>query len=436
MTMLTEQDRELLSAAVDGELTGRQRKCLMRLLRRSHEARALLRGMQEDARQIRALPRTRPHEDLAPRVLSSLPERAPPPVRTGSAAEFSGRRTSWAAAAVAAAVLLAAGFGSYHYFTNRDGSGQPEEPIANRGDLPVPRDADHQPAPAPAPQGIHIARNETPRPAPDDPSVSQPAPTDPNPSPDELTEPRLGTPIREREIFPRAVDVKLDLSLQMRSLEGDRLRAELKKDPAFRFELPCRESTRAFEQLRAAFRAHGVSLIVDQVAQARLKQPKLQTNFVLYAEDVTPAQMVTILNQLGQEDKKAEARKRGDGVFNSLVVNPMSSHDFKELAGLLRVDVKQLQTRPATPLGVDIKKPVSEGTANQVATTLAGQGGAARPEAGKANGKAPETLALAVPYNPVRPRPNSPEVKRFFDSRKPTRPGTIQVLLVLRDMNG
>jgi hypothetical protein len=40
---------------------------------------------------------------------------------------------------------------------------------------------------------------------------------------------------------------------------------------------------------------------------------------------------------------------------------------------------------------------------------------------------------MAVTYNPERPKPNSPEVKRYFDNRKPARPGALQVLLVLRE---
>jgi hypothetical protein len=43
---------------------------------------------------------------------------------------------------------------------------------------------------------------------------------------------------------------------------------------------------------------------------------------------------------------------------------------------------------------------------------------------------------LAMPYNPVRPRRDSAEVKRFLDERKPLRPGALQVLLVLRGPTG
>ena len=58
--MLPDRDRQLLSAFVDGELSSRQRRHVERLLRRSGEARTLLRRLQEDARELRHLPRPRP----------------------------------------------------------------------------------------------------------------------------------------------------------------------------------------------------------------------------------------------------------------------------------------------------------------------------------------------------------------------------------------
>jgi hypothetical protein len=115
----------------------------------------------------------------------------------------------------------------------------------------------------------------------------------------------------------------------------------------------------------------------------------------------------------------------------------MGPDDRKELSELLSIDPKQVQsTKPGTPLNVDIHKPLSETTAEQVAQSLAGQGGTPRPEPSKPAVKPPEHLALVLAYNPVRPRPGSVEIKRFLDNRKPPRSGAIQVLLVLRDTKG
>ncbi len=37
-------------------------------------------------------------------------------------------------------------------------------------------------------------------------------------------------------------------------------------------------------------------------------------------------------------------------------------------------------------------------------------------------------------YNPARSSRGAPEVKRFLDGRKPPRPGSLQVMLVLRTL--
>ena len=87
--MLTEQYRELLTAYVDGEISGRQRRALHKLLRRSPEARKLLKEMQADSDEIRALPPARLDQDLSDSVLTLIAQRqiqiprprvTPPPV--------------------------------------------------------------------------------------------------------------------------------------------------------------------------------------------------------------------------------------------------------------------------------------------------------------------------------------------------------------------
>ena len=57
--MLPERFRELLTAYVDGELSARQRRHVLRLLRRSVEARRLLHFLQSDSHNLIHLPRVR-----------------------------------------------------------------------------------------------------------------------------------------------------------------------------------------------------------------------------------------------------------------------------------------------------------------------------------------------------------------------------------------
>ena len=108
----------------------------------------------------------------------------------------------------------------------------------------------------------------------------------------------------------------------------------------------------------------------------------------------------------------------------------MTERDHKELSDLLGVDPVQTQPSKETgPLGVDPRKPVSDQTAAQLAAALAAPG---KPGAKQGT----EHAMLAMPYNPVRPKHDSAEIKRFLDERKPLRTGALQVLLVLRGQNG
>src|SRR4051794_20773378 len=127
--MLTDHTRELLTAFLDGELGRRQRKLILRLLNRSSEARAFLQELQEGAQQLRQLPQKKLSPDFSKKVLRTIRERglrpAPPslPLRRGVPA--------WARLALAAAILIAVGLGSYvlypQLFPTRTGTNQPGE---------------------------------------------------------------------------------------------------------------------------------------------------------------------------------------------------------------------------------------------------------------------------------------------------------------------
>jgi anti-sigma factor RsiW len=118
--MLTEQYRELLTAYVDGEISGRQRRALHKLLRRSPEARKLLKEMQADSDEIRALPPARLDQDLSDSVLTLIAQRqiqiprprvTPPPVPV-----VAGPSRSFWPYVVAAMVMLLAVLGASFLF--------------------------------------------------------------------------------------------------------------------------------------------------------------------------------------------------------------------------------------------------------------------------------------------------------------------------------
>ena len=103
----------------------------------------------------------------------------------------------------------------------------------------------------------------------------------------------------------------------------------------------------------------------------------------------------------------------------------MTAEHRKVLLRYLGVDLRQTGDKPTGPLGVDLSRPLAEQTADQVVGTLST--GTPRPS----SGKAPQRLGLALALGQL-PRPQSVEVKRFLESRKPPRKGSLQVILVLR----
>src|SRR4051812_24287730 len=116
--MLPDRVCQLLTAFVDGELSDRQREQVARVLEQSGEARAFLEQLQHDAGLVRDLPRVRPAEDLAPKVLHAIGARrlatAGPWARLAKSPTYS----AWAALAAAAAVLLVVTLSTYFYFAS------------------------------------------------------------------------------------------------------------------------------------------------------------------------------------------------------------------------------------------------------------------------------------------------------------------------------
>jgi hypothetical protein len=445
--MLLDRYRQLLTAYVDGELTSRQRRHVARLLHRSAEARQLLQQLQEDARTLRGLPRPPLPVDISADVLRTIVERRLTPgqrrvARVSAPTSWAGPLASWAAAA---AVLLILGVASYLYFTasqshsdkaefaegdaNRapssSGPASPPRSKAAEGQA-EPRKGDTAPSPRP---------DQSPRQPPTVVQHSEEKPKQPDvDSPPSRNEDAALTDRPEMFRYSKVEDIVLTI-LEVGQLEQESVRnkllAELRKDASFRIELPCKNGTKAFERVRSAAAALNVGLVIDKQAQARLKHADWKTNYVVYIENLTPEEVMRFTQLLGVEDRKM-ARKPVDGQLDRLVLTRLTASDHKELTTLMGLDPTVTEPAPEKQPETDPRKPLSDLTAEQVGQALAGQGGARRPEPGKAAPRRTDQIALVLAYNPVRPTPDSVEIKHFLDRRKPRKPGTIRLLLVLR----
>lgn len=433
--MMPETYRELLSAYVDGELSVPQRRTVQRLLEHSPEAREYLRQLQVNANHLRNLPRRRLATDLSGSVLNTIRERGLRPGRLRLPRPVPVTLPAWISVASAAAVLLMVTATSYLVFADRS---RPNDSGAFvQGSAPsTPANDDAKSTEREVVPETVVAKNDSrpePRPTPkasrptsETPKTTMPEPPTPEPEPE--PDPVVAAPIPKLELFQpsKLPAIVLPSIYSLEQFEEAKLRADLGKDTGFRLELPVKESVKAYDRLQTVLKASGPTLVLDPNAQFRLRHPQLKTNFVVYTEAMNADEWVKLLARLAVEDRKAEAKKRGDGQFESVVLTPLSKDDDKELSDLLGVDPQKVPTPPkhTGPLGVDIRKPLSEGTADQVAEAL---------KNGGSMNRGPERLALVLPYNPVRPRAGSAELKRFVESLRPSQPGTIRLLLVLRE---
>jgi hypothetical protein len=445
--MLSETERILLTAYVDGELSARQQRQVQRLLHDSPEARSLLAKLLEDSRELHNLPIPSLGHDLAGAILESIAARRLSP----HANQSSAARTfpTWVGVVAAALVLLSMGLGSYFYFSSTlkhprstaQGSDRDRQQAAQR----YPRR--RQPSTNPQPVSSQKPASAPAQPSPD---RLQPPSALPQTSPSQKSSPLASD--RARPYAPRhnavltgrmemfeidQVALPLPLVFKVHQLDQDQVRqklvAELRGSREVRLELPSRNSARGLERFQAACQGLSIPLLIDPAAQERLRMTHLSGSFAIYLENVLPDELIRLLMKVSQEDRKVASRKPLEGQFDRLVLVGMTQRDHKELVQLLGLDPTQVAATVAVgPLDTNLRQPLPELTATQLDQALAGQGGVPRPGSSKPSPKLVEYCGLVLACNSGRPPAASAEIKRYLEARKAPRTGTLRILLVLR----
>lgn len=445
--MLTERYSQLITAYVDGELPSRQRRLAERLLQRSPEARRLCERLRADAECLRQLPTPMIPRDLSASLVSAIVKRGLSP-RGVAPVRSRPQVPTWAGLAAAAAVIFVVGYSSYSYFASslRGRSGQALVQQTPMTADATPRAGDHIPDPGGAGQSARSGLHPIPVPRIDpgqgspekDPLVEGPkAPNVPVDPEFELGPPMesAGPVLTDRGVEQfqiKVVELAPALILPVGDLDADsgrqKLVTELGKSDSFRIELPTTDATRSMERLLGACKPAGIQTIIDQLAQGRLKTGQWKTNYVLFSQTLTTDELVRLLQVLAQADKLAMAKKPSDGLLDRMVVTSMTRNDRRELGDLLGIAPEQLQRPRATgPLGTDLTRPLADQTTEQLAQLLPRQ-------PGKPAEKLAEPNALVLSLPPARPNRGSAEIKRFLDGRKSIRTGSIQVMIVLRNV--
>ena len=447
--MLREQDQQLLTGLIDGELTSRQRRLAARLLRRSAEARQFFARLQADAHSLGRLPVPRLRVDLTNSVMESIAARHLTPGGRGvagasAASSWSASVVPWAAAAT---VLLGLGTATYLSFRASQVPSTPKEIARTETVAPSPRSNPEQ-------LGSSITASPTEEPkAKQQQSAVLPKgnkSSEKDPPIDKKqgdTENRVAVaqsptpskedaPLTDRlELFQleRVSDVLpvvLHLKELERGAERKRLDDELRKDSSFRLELPCGHGTKAVERImKAAAKLH-YSLVIGKQAQERIKL-KWPTSYVIYLENLTPEELTGLLRQIETEDRQASSGKKLEMQFDSLVLTRLTMQHRKELSTLLGIDPTAPEPTRANPAGAELHKPLPDKSLEKSSELSKDKGRAERQKPSKASEKTTHS-GLVLAYNPVRPSPDSEEIRRFLSNRQPVRPGTIRVILVLR----
>lgn len=423
--------RELLTAAVDGELTPAERKAARRLLRESEPARVLYAQLKADAARLKKLPRVAAPADLADNVLAVINNRAlsPTPLPPSPRPD---RRFNWgwlpvgANVAAAAGVLVAITLGSYLYFSaSQDYYASLKDQESARVAGVKPRDLDaERPAGEPVPPRDRATDWDEEALVDAGPPVPEIGPA---PREVELGKGVLTSPVEELpEIEPFQPDkIRLSQLVKLHELAADaearkRLATEMKKDELIRLDLFCNSTPQALERVVAALKSRGIKTLTDGFAADRLKRI-VSTELMIFTEALTTEEVAQLMTALGAEDQKS-----GAGHFDMLVAAPFLGEDLVKLGRLLGIPHGTLK-HPKAKVEVDIRKPLPEGTAEHVARTLSGMGG------GSSARRKAERLAMVVAYSPANGNPTaSKEIKQFLDRRGERKADAKPLMLVLK----
>jgi hypothetical protein len=428
--MVTEAERELITAAVDGELSADRQAAFHRLLAESVAALGLYQLLCRDRERLRDLPRAAAPPALGDRVMGRVRGAGRPVVPSRRADPF--WRPAWVPLGVAASLLLIVGGASFTYFQSRAFSARTSEQVhalpkvpPHLESTPDPGPVALSPVPAPNREVTPLPRSaarEVARNLP--PTARTPVEVAPTPRASRITD-VLTSPVGSEAAPFSAVQVRLPLLLPLADLDGEdgrrRIAGELVGDPAFRIDLFVSDPNRAADGLMAAAKRSGVSLGIDAVAHERLKK-RLPFGWAVVTDALTPAEIAGWLAAARADADAAPAVPRLAGAVHVIPAGPVEQKEWRELTGAEPAWTKSAKAdAPSQP------KPVTAGTADQVAGALQ------KGPAGKV-----ERPALLVTYLPREGRVNaafSREAKLFTERTAERRPNAVPVVIVVRPAN-
>ena len=299
--MLPNKYMKLISGYLDGELNPRQRKILMKLLRKSPRARKLLRLMREDSQKLTSLSHTHLPNEFPLKIMREIvqlntqqaettpaPVALPAPTPTESAPLPVAKpwyAASWAMMTMAAALFLAVTAASYVFFR------------------------------------INTPQNNVPPVVKNDNKQQQPTPQ----------------PKANQDLLRFAL---ADLPAKK---HREKLATELGKNTSFEMKLLCSNEKKAVAKLQKVFKQNGLKILVDEQSDKNLNKGKVK-RLVIVAEEVQPYDVSQILIDLSQENSSV----------HTVALNPLNITQREEIAQVMGLDAEQFQ--PAKKSAGELEK--------------------------------------------------------------------------------
>ena len=435
--MMTPNQLQLITAAVDGELSITEAHAFRCLLDGSLEARTLYAKLQADSSRVRTLAHVPTPAGLRARIMARVAAQ-PLAVPAPAMVPFRKRLAAWAPVAVAASVLLCVTAGSFAFFR---GNGADSAARHDSSKLPTATNwanvlpADHNrtpsaPPPITGPESDAVAHDvqpvpliPSPRAVPNIPKAVAIAPL-----PRPVTPGLVGSPLWPKLPPLDFVQVRVPFLHTVAELDRDDARQELLEelghDPAYRFDLFVRDPARGVDVFQRAAKAVGIKVFADAATLDRLKK-RHAAAVVIYTESLTAVELTALFAQVSVQDMKFSPR-----VCDALHAAPVARFDELELQKILGTNpglFKRPRAAEKPGAGQGGPKSVSDETIDMLVKSITAP--AAKP------GEKTAVLLTWQTTHPNIPRTipaTSKELKQFFAKRGDRKPKAIPAIIVIR----
>jgi len=370
--MLPQRETQLLTAYVDGELSGHDRQAVAHLLEQSTEARQLLKDLQENQRRVRDLPARKLDVAFAGEVVHAIESQRASP-RPAPRRRF----PAWTRYAMAASLLAVVAGGTTYLATRQPKTS--DEPVIADHKKPTPpeekRAGKHDALVASILEGSAAG-------------YSLPIP-------------------------PERPGVKLAYDELAKTQWHEHLVKGMTNQEAVHLDVAVTNQRQAVQRLETVLQNKGIRVVIDPPAQTKLGVNQPRTEFVIYAENVRPDELAAMLYELGTDERARTS-------IEALTVSKVTEDDQKQLSGLLGIKAEELRQPPQNE-----KQPFNTFIPKEDKTSATAQANPVRA------GPVAETRVAMVLANTARDGALSSEVKYFLNQRRQLQPGSLQVIVVV-----